>query len=328
MKGGAVLPLREDDGSEFAMEEIQELFVGAWLRVVMDGTEEVWASTADSLTGAIWAVLDRLTRTLAMTANRNAVDPSGTTDSGKRPDYWLLSQGAMLFKAEHKRLSAELSDAKAELATKMNGWNAVALRGLPFLPCFAVGGERLQFCAVVRTAEGALVVEDASPAFSMTLDLDRLRIVRASCNMFRVLVALRRRMPSKVPPLYTAQERADGTSITVMDDHVLKVCRPAPDGVYACLEGVGAIPCAIRVISRVAPACAAGLWRIKMTPVCVEALPDSESDLQVGPPVALSPSQSTNRPPSLLCCALYSAACHTLRAARARRLSCPRLRAP
>lgn len=280
-KAGAVLSLEEDDGtSERTMEDIEQLFVGAWLRPVSDGSEEVWASTADGLTGSVWAVLDRLTRVLAMTANRNSADPSGTTDERKRPDYLLWVRGALLLKAEHKRLLTEFDEAKAELASKMGGWNAVAMHGLSFLPCFAVGGEQLQFCAVVRAADGAIIVEDVSPIFSMSVDLDRLRIVRASCNMFRVLVALRRRMPAKVLSLYARQERADSTSITVMDDHVLKVCWPAPAGVYACLEGDGAIPCAIRVTSRITPD--GGMTHIKTTPICVEAQPDTEADLQVG----------------------------------------------
>ena len=280
-KGGAVLSINVDDGMSSVMEEIEELFVGAWLRPVTGGTEEVWASKADDLVGVVLTVLDRLTGALGATSNRNAVDPSGTTDARKRPDYWLLVLGALLLKAEHKRSREELADAKAELASKMNGWNTVALNGLAFLPCFAVGGELLQFCAVVRTATGAITVEDASPAFNMTLDLDRLRIVCAACNMFRVLIALRRRMPAKVPPLYTEQMRSFGTSITVMDNHVVKKCWPAPDGVYACLEGEGAIPCAIRVTSRVAPNGPGGMTHIKMVPVCAEAMPDSEADLQV-----------------------------------------------
>ena len=58
-------------------------------------------------------------------ANRNAVDPSGLTDTGLRPDYWLLVRGALLLKAEHKRVAAELAVAKAELVSKMKGWNSV-----------------------------------------------------------------------------------------------------------------------------------------------------------------------------------------------------------
>lgn len=276
-EGSAVLRLEEADGG-CVMVKIEVLFVSAWLRPVTDGT--VWANKADELVGVVLTMLDRLTGALGATSYRNAVDPSGTTDVRMRPDYWLLVLGALLLKAEHKRSRSELGDAKAELASKMKGWNAVALSGLAFLPCFAVGGEQLQFCAVVRNADGSLAVEDASPVFNMNVDLDRLRIVCAACNMFRVLVALRRRMPAKVPPLYTAQVRPCGTSITVMDDHVVKKCWPAPDGVYACLEGEGSIPCAIRVTSRITPA-GGGMTHIKMEPVCVEALPDSEADLQV-----------------------------------------------
>jgi hypothetical protein len=164
----------------------------------------------------------------------------------------------------------------------MKGWNLVALRGLPFLPCFAVGGERLQFCAIVRSASGALVLEDASDIFNLRVELDRLRIVRVTFNMFRVLVALRRRMPAKVPPLYTAQARSDGTSITIMDDHVLKVCWPAPAEVYACLEegSSTALPCSIRIKSNVVPPGGNGVTHLKIQPVCTDMLPDSEVNLQ------------------------------------------------
>lgn len=323
-EGTAVLYLEEADGS-YVMVKIEELFVGAWLRPVTGGTEEVWASKADDLVGVVLTMLDHLTGALGATSNRNAVDPSGTTDVRMRPDYWLLVLGALLLKAEHKRSRGELGDAKAELASRMNGWNTVALRGLAFLPCFAVGGELLQFCAVVRTADGSLAVEDASPVFNMTVDLDRMRIVCAACNMFRVLVALRRRMPAKVPPLYTAQIRSCGSSITVMDTYVVKKCWPAPDGVYACLEGEGSIPCAIRVISRVTPA-GGGMMHIKMKPVCVEALPDSEADLQVrrcvgsALSIRLATSAPSHLPPDAARC--------TLRASSPRCLSCSRLCAP
>jgi len=277
-EGATLVPL-EEAGST-VMVQIEQLFVRAWLCIVADGTEEVWASIADLLTGSVLAALDRLTHALAMSANRNDVDPSGTTDTALRPDYWLLVVGALLLKAEHKRTAAELEDAKAELVSKMRGWNAVALQGLPFLPCFAVGGSRLQFCAVVLQPGGIIAVEDASAVFDMYSGLDRLRIVRATCNMFRVLVALRRRMPAKVPPLYTPQMRPSGASITVMDDHVRKVVQnPASTAVYRCLMGTDAIPCAIRIIG-IEKIRGTGEWHLKMTPVCAEVLPDTEVALQ------------------------------------------------
>ena len=277
-EGAPLVPL-EEAGST-VMVQIEQLFVRAWLCIVVDGTEEVWASIADLLTGSVLAALDRLTHSLAMSANRNAVDPSGTTDTALRPDYWLLVLGALLLKAEHKRTAAELEDAKAELVSKMRGWNALALQGLPFLPCFAVGGSRLQFCAVVLQPGGIIAVEDASAVFDMHSDVDRLRIVRATCNLFRVLVALRRRMPAKVPPLYTPQMRPNGASITVMDDHVRKVVlNHASAAVYRCLTGSDAIPCAIRIVA-IEKIRGTGEWHLKMTPVCAEVLPDTEVALQ------------------------------------------------
>jgi hypothetical protein len=189
----------------------------------------------------------------------------------------LLVNGALLLKAEHKRTSAELQAAKEELASKMRSWNPVALRGLPFIPCYAVAGEKLQFCAVVHTFDGTCAVLDASDVYNMRLELDRVRIVRTTFNLFRVLIALRRKMPVTVPPLYKEQARPNGASITIMDDHVRKVCFPADDGVYECLMGNAAVPFAIRISSKVTR----GL-RVALTivPVCAEVLPETEGDLR------------------------------------------------
>ena len=50
--GAHILPLEENEcGTEEVMEGIEGIVVYAWLLDVRDGTEEVWASTADRLTG-------------------------------------------------------------------------------------------------------------------------------------------------------------------------------------------------------------------------------------------------------------------------------------
>ena len=274
-KATVVLPL--EASADQAMEEIEDLFVHPWLYRVKDGTEEVWANTADMLTGSVLATLDDLTRALRMDVNRNAKDPSGTTDAGLRPDYWLLVDGALLLKAEHKRTPDELEVAKEELASKMKSWNPVALRGLPFIPCYAVGGEKLQFCAIVPNSDGTCGVYDASDVFDMYLALDRLHIVRTSFNLFRVLISLRRMMPATVPSLYKMQPRPNGASITVMDDDVRKVCYPAENGVYECLMGDARIPFAICIAKKVQKGARVALT---IKPVCAQVMPKAESELR------------------------------------------------
>ena len=213
-----------------------------------------------------------------LSSNRNAVDHSNVTMPKLRPDYCLWASDALLLKAEHKQASSELDAAKGELVSKMVGWNVIALHGLPFLPCFAVGGERLQFCAIVRDRSGACDLVVVSEIFNMRVPLQRVAIVRATFNLFRVIVALRRHMPAYVPPLYNKQPRFEGF-VEVCDNHVRKVCRAAPDAVYACLSGAQRIPSAVSVeVVRQRPR-SDGLVELRIEPVCLEVMPSSESEL-------------------------------------------------
>ena len=274
-QAAGLLPLAPMAGT--SVERLADLFQQAFYLVVQDGTEEVWASTADRLTGCVLSVLSEMTGE-RMTSNRNAVDHSNVTMPKLRPDYCLWASDALLLKAEHKQASSELDAAKGELVSKMVGWNVIALHGLPFLPCFAVGGERLQFCAIVRDRSGACDLVVVSEIFNMRVPLQRVAIVRATFNLFRVIVALRRLMPGHVPPLYKKQPRFEGF-VEVCDNHVRKVCRAAPDAVYACLSGAQRIPSAVSVeVVRQRPR-SDGLVELRIEPVCLEVMPSSESEL-------------------------------------------------
>jgi hypothetical protein len=215
-QAAGLLPLALMVGGS-SVESIADIFQQAFYLVVRDGTEEVWATTADRLTGYVLTLLAELTGE-RITSNRNAADHSNATLPKLRPDFCLWAGDALLLKAEHKQASSELGAAKSELVSKMSGWNVVALRGLPFLPCFAVGGERLQFCAVFCDRSGACTLAEVSDVFNMRVPLQRVAIVRASFNLFRVIVALRKLMPDQVPPLYKRQMRFTGF-VEVRDDH-------------------------------------------------------------------------------------------------------------
>jgi len=247
-----------------------------------EGTEEDIASFACLMTGQIWKVADQLTDALMLRSARNTTDPSGTTVKGKRPDYCLWVKGALLLKAEHKRSDDALPAAIRELVEKMNGWNMVALRGLPFLPCYAVGGKYLQFCAITPPVTGGSTpqVHTITEAFNMAEPQRRLRIMRVSLNMLRVFAALRKLLPPEVPQLYAMQPRTVGY-IIIMDTHVRKVCVPAPDAVYACLgwgPDAAQLPCAVTVARYKKRR--DGLVALDIQPVCMQSLPDTEADLR------------------------------------------------
>ena len=60
---------------------------------------------------------------LGMRRKRNCAEDSATV-KGKRPDFFLLSSRALLFKGEDKTSEAELEKALEELSTKLKEWGA------------------------------------------------------------------------------------------------------------------------------------------------------------------------------------------------------------
>ncbi len=171
---------------------------------VSDGSVEVWASVADNCTGGIWRMLSSLHGAFLFRDDRNRSDASGATEKSLRPEYAAYCSGALIAKAEYKATPRELQAALHELLAKMNGgWNSLAMRGMPFLPCYAVGGELLQFAVVLPPTGGAAIsVVTVSDRFLLTTPQGRLGVVKAACNMYRIFVWLRSRMSSDPVPLY------------------------------------------------------------------------------------------------------------------------------
>jgi serine/threonine protein kinase len=108
--------------------------------------------------------------------------------------------------------------------------------------------------------------------FDFAVPIDRLRIVCASFNFYRVLVSLSRMVPAAVPRLYKPIQRDDSV-ITIMDDHVSKECNLAPGSVYDCLHGDDRIPFSVDVVIMKSN-------HLKITPVCSDALPASLHELK------------------------------------------------
>ena len=243
------------------------------------GTEEMWASLADVLTGN---AVQRLCALAAVpyTDNRNSADTSGATQGRLRPDYCAWINGALVLKAEHRRSTEQLAGAMDALRDKTVSWNPLVMRGMPFLPCYAVGGHLIQFALLLPGPGPSVRIEAVTEVLSMASPSDRLRVLATSFNLFRLIVWLRARMPLTVPKLYARQPRRDGGSITVYEDHVVKRCRvTAPADVYKRLQA-GAIPCAVRVTEHALGTRDGALARLVIRPVALEMRPHDEAGLR------------------------------------------------
>ena len=276
----AILPLEEvrSDASEDTYK-LSTLIYSGFDRPPMSGSEDSIASDADYLTTEFWIRLHTFIDGFSLQMAKNLIDPSGVTQMKLRPDVCLWVNGALLLKGEHKRTEADLPLAITELATKMNGWNPVALRGLTFLPCFAVGGRHLQFCAIIppNSESSKPVVQTVSSIYNTGDLTSRLWIIRMALNMLRVLVSLNRRVMGSQISLYREIRRANDTSIVVMDDHVVKWCRPACAEIYVVLAEPP-LPCATRVtLCREHR----GMHILEIKPVCYPEEPHTVNELRI-----------------------------------------------
>ena len=83
------------------------------------------AGFVDMLLWHIWRCMDMYDQgpKLGMRRKRNCAEDSATV-KGKRPDFFLLSSRALLFKGEDKTSEADLQQALEELSTKLKDWGA------------------------------------------------------------------------------------------------------------------------------------------------------------------------------------------------------------
>lgn len=277
--GGPVLPLEARDG-ERVMFQLETLIDSGFSYPANCTTEETVARLADELTGRVWRLLSQLVGTFSFEDSSNSTDRSGATKRTLRPDYCAWINDALVFKAEHKADRGELDEAMDELVRKMTGgWNPVAMRGLPFLPAFAVGGEFIQFAVVFPGPGAAASVESISEPITMMTPVGRLRIMHIAFNLFRVMAWLRRLISPGSLRLYTKLRRGDrGEYVIVNDDHVEKrAFATAPADLYELLAAAS-IPCAVRVdpFARVDGV----LSKLIVRPVGIARLPRSDDELR------------------------------------------------
>ena len=82
--------------------------------------------------------------------DQNSVDPIDATLKSLWPDVltWIPSQ-VLAFKQEDQATAAELDVAVKELLTKLLAFTDTFFGSLCYQICYALGGEMLQFCAII-----------------------------------------------------------------------------------------------------------------------------------------------------------------------------------
>jgi hypothetical protein len=172
-----------------------------------------------------------------------------------------------------------MEKAKSDLLRKMDStWNPLIFQGMPLLPCYAAAGNLLQFHAIVPDHASKPQLHPISEVYNLDVPSQRLHVMGLSIRMYAVLVLLRTAFVGTPIPLYRRVSRTTCT-ICIHDTYVSKLItkNPAPDTVYERLER--GVPCAITVKRRVRTD---SLIKLRITPVCTIAVPQSEQELKRG----------------------------------------------
>jgi serine/threonine protein kinase len=120
-------------------------------------------------------------------------------------------------------------------------------------------------------------VVSVSDVFDMQEPAERMAILAASLNMYRVLVALKSLLPARPVKIFSKIPRRDGGSVEISGDKVVKLTRQrAPKELYDLLKD-GRIPCSIKVTDT---AVKSDMLRVTMEPACAEKTPTSLAELK------------------------------------------------
>jgi len=168
-----------------------------------------------------------LSPTLATYTSRDVVDFSSTTLSGARPDFLFYVNQFLILRGEEKKSQGDLEIAQAELIQKLTKWNVHRFGSLNYIFGFACAGDALTFHAMSPSGELANI----SPIFSLTSVAHRIQIIIFVINLSRLIRTLAYRIPQGLPRLYYPIERANGCTIVIHYDYVLKTI-PVPFDVF------------------------------------------------------------------------------------------------
>ncbi len=161
-----------------------------------------------------------------------------------------------------------------DLIKKMNGWNPVALRGIPFLPCYALAGAHIQFCAIFPTDhDSKAALKTVSAIYDLSDQKSRAWVMHISLNMLRIIYHLNMQVKGPGHTLYKHLYCRDGF-VMIMGSYVWKKCIPACLDIYQHLDGSYALPCAIN--AKIVNQLRSGFVDLEIRPVCLEVQPETE----------------------------------------------------
>jgi hypothetical protein len=109
--------------------------------------------------------------------DRNVIDPSATTVRQLRPDYLIWMKNVLVLKGEEK--ADDIRQAVDELTQKNECWNLSVYCKVPYVLCYAAGGNMLQFFAT-RAQE----ITPISPCYNLSNPTSELKVI----SMYRMLL--------------------------------------------------------------------------------------------------------------------------------------------
>ena len=150
--------------------------------------------------------------------DRNSRDFSNTTLNRRlRPDFLFYVNNCLILRGEEKKDTAGLVTAKNELIQKMKNWNNAIYGSLNYVFAYVCAGPSFLLCAI-----SPLGITDISRVLDLQILKDRFDLFFLLINLARVIKTIEGRIPLQCPMLYNLMKRADGGTIEIRDDVVVK----------------------------------------------------------------------------------------------------------
>lgn len=160
---------------------------------------------------------------ISLRMDRNSTDGSGATLKSLRPDVlvWLPS-GVLAFKGEDKATVEDLQIATQELSTKLSVFSDTFFGSLRYQLCYALAGESLRFCAIIRNNIGGHELKILTDIVNLSTIRGRSLCVRYTVNITRLLVAMQRACPEGSVISLGSTVMSMSSEVSVLSDHVIK----------------------------------------------------------------------------------------------------------
>ena len=190
-------------------------------------TQSAWHGTLDKLVADVFVLLSDHSAFLKVFVTRDQVSPSHTLH-GLRPDVVVLdsTRQHMLFKAEEE--TNDLPKARLDLQTKMSAWSPALIGSAPYLLSYAFSPPTLEFCAITPSP----CIVQTLDTFNLRVCADRLRLLQASFNCFRLMSTCFASLPPAnipIPAFFTERARTNGGYVKLFEKCVEKFVPNIPD---------------------------------------------------------------------------------------------------